>query len=112
MRAKLFLALTLSAVMAQAQTWDTFSDVASELSADGCFDLPVVRRINGGTVINVTYEGDWTYEMKGAFEYACKIMEEAMPPCVPINVTARIEAAKLNLNSQRISTVKGQRPCH
>lgn len=53
-------------------------------------DIPVVRNIMGGTVIRVTYEGEWTNEMKGAFEYACKIWEENIPPCLPLNVTARV----------------------
>ncbi len=36
------------------------------------FGLPTVRRTGGGSKILVQYEGNWTNEMKGAFEYACK----------------------------------------
>lgn len=53
-------------------------------------DVPAIRRIGGGTKFIVTYEGDWTNEMKGAFEYACKIWEEQIPTAFPIRITAKI----------------------
>lgn len=39
-----------------------------------CTDIPVVRKINGGTVFQITYEPEelWDNSMRGAFEYACK----------------------------------------
>ena len=55
-----------------------------------CTDIPVVRSLNGGTVFNVYYEGEWTPEKKGAFEYATKIWAENLPTIFPINITARI----------------------
>lgn len=53
-------------------------------------DVPSVRSINGGTVFKVKYEGEWSNDMKGAFEYACKIWEEQMPPCLPIKIIAEV----------------------
>ena len=53
-------------------------------------DIPDVRKLNGGTKILVTYEGNWPEEMKGAFEYAVKIWEENLPMCLPINIRARL----------------------
>lgn len=50
--------------------------------------LPVVRTVYGGTKIIPEFEGDWTNEMKGAFEYACKLWEEVMPTTFPIRVRA------------------------
>lgn len=50
--------------------------------------LPVVRTVYGGTKIIPEFEGDWTNEMKGAFEYACKLWEEVMPTTFPIRVKA------------------------
>ena len=61
-----------------------------------CSDLPIVRKINGGTIFKITYEGNWTNEMKGAFEYACKIWEESLPNCLPINIIAKIENIRGN----------------
>lgn len=53
-------------------------------------NFPVVRNLIGGSVFNVTYEGDWSEDMKGAFEHACKIWEENIPTSLPINIIARI----------------------
>ena len=51
-------------------------------------DLPSKRTIYGGTVFNVTYNGSAVSpSMKGAFEYACKLVEEVMPTTYSINVT-------------------------
>lgn len=50
------------------------------------FGLPVVRKVYGGTKIIPEFEGNWTNEMKGAFEFACKIWEEAMPTTFPIKL--------------------------
>lgn len=50
--------------------------------------LPMVRTVYGGTKIIPEFEGDWTNEMKGAFEYACKLWEEVIPTTFPIRVRA------------------------
>lgn len=55
---------------------------------------PIVRRVYGGTKIVVEYKGNWTSEMKGAFDYACKIWEEALPTTFPIRVTAVLDENK------------------
>lgn len=55
------------------------------------FGLPIVRPVYGGTKIIPIFEGNWTNEMKGAFEYACKIWEEAMPTTYPIKIKAILD---------------------
>lgn len=55
-------------------------------------DVPSERCFKSGTVIRVSYEDDCTYEMRGAFEYACKIWVENVPPTLPLNVEVRLEA--------------------
>lgn len=51
-------------------------------------DLPAVRYLYGGTIINVTYTGSQiSYEKQSAFEYACKIVEEAIPTTYPLNIS-------------------------
>lgn len=49
--------------------------------------LPVERKIYGGTIINVTYKGSQISKtIKGAFEYACKLVEENIPTTFPLNI--------------------------
>ena len=73
----------------QTTTKTTYSYVLDEYRGS-CLDVPTKRKIGGGTKFIVTYEGDWTNDMKGAFEYACKIWEEQIPTAFPIRITARI----------------------
>ena len=49
-------------------------------------DVPIVRPLNGGAVIVPTFSYSCPIEMKGAFSYACKILEEYLPPSLPIFV--------------------------
>lgn len=86
----LFLGLCLSAVTYSQDDGDWFYSVGNEVYTEKILHLPIVRNINGGTIINVEYVGDkWTNESKGAFEYACKIWEEKMPPCLPLKLTVQ-----------------------
>lgn len=68
-------------------------------------DIPIVRNINGGTVFNITYLGDWNLEMRGAFEYACKIWEEQLPPSLPINITVGIGDAEDDTELETLSSL-------
>ena len=48
------------------------------------------REVCGGTKINVTYKGSGFFPYaKGAFEYACKLVEDAIPTIYPINITVK-----------------------
>ena len=48
------------------------------------------REVCGGTKINVTYKGSGFFPYaKGAFEYACKLVENAIPTTYPINITVK-----------------------
>lgn len=89
----------LSGLCSTAQNLtDTSHDNYDELSSypnSACIkynvDVPSERGIKSGGVIRVSYEGDWTNDMKGAFEYACKIWEHELPTTLPLNVVARME---------------------
>lgn len=48
-------------------------------------DVPVIRPINGGTVIIPIFDESCPEEMKAPFSYACKIVED-LPPCLPLKV--------------------------
>lgn len=84
----LFLGFSLSGI-SQITTKSAYSYVLDEYLPISS-DVPSKRRIGGGSKFIVTYEGNWTNEMKGAFEYACKIWEEQIPTAIPIRITAKI----------------------
>ncbi len=60
--------------------------------------LPIVRKIGGGTKFIITYENEseWTMDMKGAFDHACKIWEEQLPSLPPINIKVKIQEINAN----------------
>lgn len=76
----------LSSLVIQAQEQLEDLSYASESIIEKNIGLPIVRPIYGGTKIQPEFEGDWPYEIKGAFEYACKIWEEAIPTTFPIKI--------------------------
>jgi len=89
----------------------------SYLETDGCVSsdiipnvqgLPVVREINGGTIFKILYVGNWTPEMKGAFEYACKIVSESLPPMLPITVKAEIGTGNFSNSLSKIYSITFQ----
>lgn len=86
----LFLfALCLSPVFSQ-DLIENYSYVSDKV-VDKTYGLPAVRSIGGGTKIIVDYQGNWSEDMKGAFEFACKIWEEAMPTTFPIHILAKLD---------------------
>lgn len=104
----LFSIITSVIAVTQAQTeineienYTYGTDVVSE----ECHPLPYSREITGGTIILCNYVGDWTEDMKGAFEYACKIWEETLPSCPPIKVTAKLGKIRGAGNGKTISKV-------
>lgn len=69
------------------------------------FGLPVERVVYGGTKIIVDFEGDWSYDMKGAFKYACELWEEAIPTTFPIRILAKLDESRKS-NSYSTLTMK------
>lgn len=72
---KLFLLLTLgicTLTYSQNRELVTYT-YGSDEYLEKCIDVPIVRKISGGTIIHVNYEGNWATDEKGAFEYACKL---------------------------------------
>ncbi len=76
-----------------------------------CSDIPVIRRIKGGTIFKITYEPEdaWNNSMKGAFEYACKIWEEQLPNTLPINICAKIGRVNASGGNILLSKVQPRR---
>lgn len=74
----------LSVFHASGETYiESFNNV-SEDSIGHVHDIELIRNINGGTVIIPEFDSSCPEEMKGPFMYACKIVEEYMPPCLPL----------------------------
>lgn len=87
-----FLLLTMAFNSLYAQTAIESDSYGLDQYIEKCTDIPIIRKINGGTVFKITYEPEeaWTNSMKGAFEYACKIWEEQLPSTLPLNIHAKI----------------------
>lgn len=85
------LACLIFNINIQAQEYVEYISYVSDDVVEQTFGLPVVRSVYGGTKIIPEFEGNWTNEMKGAFEYACKIWEEAMPSTFPIRIKAILD---------------------
>lgn len=64
---------------------------------------PTIRKVVGGTIFNVKYEGShFNSTIKSAFEHACKIWEEKIPSTYPINLTVKFASMT---NTQCLATV-------
>ena len=70
-----------------AQTYSEVNGYVSDESIPTIDGLPIIRTIEGGTLLKVSYSEDCTYEMQGAFNYACRILEEALPSSLPITIS-------------------------
>lgn len=58
-------------------------------------DLPAVRKVYGGTIIKTTFRTfGLKQEFKGAFEYACKLVEECVPTAYPLNISVSMANLK------------------
>ncbi|MCD8387130.1 MAG: hypothetical protein LUD17_09610 [Bacteroidales bacterium] len=89
MKKLIFLTLFLGALCASwAQDYVESENFATDSYIDVTNPLKTIRQINGGTVFKIEYGDGFTVEMKGAFEYACKLLEEYIPTCLPITVYA------------------------
>lgn len=66
---------------AQISAFDVRTVVSPEL-------MKTEPKMNRGTKIIVSYDGEWPVEMKGAFEHAVKIWEQNLPMSLPIRIHA------------------------
>lgn len=108
MKKILVILALLSALCLSAETreMEFYNEVSEESNPTVC-DIPVVRSINGGTVIKVDFASSCPEQIKAPFMHACKILEEYLPPCLPLKVrvecemltgSARKAISKVNVN--------------
>lgn len=102
----LFIAIIINIISLKAQnnieTYNIISDSYKSLIQD----TVLIRNINGGTIITPIFDDSCPEEMKTPFIFACKIVEEYMPPCLPIKV--RISCGRVNSSQNAISKVTFQ----
>lgn len=80
---------TLFCVCVKAQNNIESFNIISDENVESIKDVQIIRPINGGTVIVPSFENTCPEEMKSPFAYACKIVEEYMPPCLPLRVNVK-----------------------
>lgn len=80
--------------------------------------MPDYREIRGGTKLVITYDEECPEELRGAFDYAAKIWEEALPTAPPISLTVGMMHSRkkglassatyktYEFNGERVNTVK------
>lgn len=79
-------------------------NIVSDNYVDTIQDVELIRPLNGGTVITPIFDESCPKEMEEPFRYACRIVEEYMPPCLPLNV--KISCAPLRgANRNAISKI-------
>ena len=100
--------LCLSSIIAYAGVTDGNREsysLANDNYSGLCIETPVMREIYGGTVINVTYDNSCPVELQSAFSYACKIWEENMPTCLPINISVSVGRIRTSGQDKALSKV-------
>lgn len=98
------LIIIISCIFSQLCAQEYLEDVSyiSDNVVNKKFGIPIIRNTYGGTKITVTFEGNWSYDMRGAFEYACRIWEEAMPTTFPIRIKAVLDETQSRTELSKI----------
>lgn len=92
-----FFALLATVFITHADNYIESFNVISDNYANEIQDVPVIRPINGGTVITPIFDESCPEKIKSPFSYACKIVEEYMPPCLPLKV--KVSCGRVNGSS-------------
>lgn len=105
----LFFVLLAPAFHAYA---DNYIESYNAISNDYVYDIndaKIIRPINGGTVLIPIFDETCPEEIKAPFSYACKIIEEYMPPCLPLKIkvsSGRVNGTSSNSVSKVLSRSK------
>ena len=84
----------ISVFTAKASDYIESFNITSDSCSNYVQDAQIIRPINGGTVIIPVFDESCPEEMKRPFIYACKIIEEYMPPCLPLKVSVACGSLK------------------
>ena len=105
----LWLFLSCTHMVFGQDSIESYSYVSDEI-VEQTYGLPIVRSVGGGTKIVVEYQGNWHEDMKGAFEYACKIWEENMEGTEKVRLSEHSQSL-LNTKADCISRCLGFAIC-
>ena len=89
MKRKYLLAISLALFLGSwAHAQEAIKVYASSSGTSFKIGESAEREVCGGTIINVIYKDEESVSptIKGAFEYACKLVEDAIPTTYPINI--------------------------
>lgn len=92
-----FFVLLATVFIANADNYIESFNVISDNYVNEIHDAQIIRPINGGTVIIPIFDESCPEEIKAPFSYACKIVEEYMPPCLPLKV--KVSCGRVNGSS-------------
>lgn len=92
-----FFVLLATIFIAKADNYIESFNVISDNYVNEIQDAQIIRPINGGTVIIPIFDNSCPEEIKSPFSYACKIVEEYMPPCLPLKV--KVSCGRVNGSS-------------
>lgn len=98
-----FVILTVSVFLVFAEEYTETFNVLSDDFEESVQDTQIIRNINGGTVIIPIFDDSCPKQLIPSFSYACKIVEEYLPPCLPLSV--RVSVGRINNTSGAISKV-------
>lgn len=91
------IALFATAFISKADSYTESFNIISDGYSDDIQDAQIIRPINGGTVIIPLFDESCPEDLKAPFSYACKLVEEYMPPCLPIKV--KVSCGRVNGSS-------------
>ncbi len=94
------MALLATAFIANADDYIESYNAISDDYVNEIHDVQIIRPINGGTVITPIFDESCPEQMKTPFSYACKIVEEYMPPCLPLKV--KVSCGRVNSSSANV----------
>lgn len=92
MKRKYLLAISLALFLGSwAHAQEAIKVYASSSGTSFKIGESAEREVCGGTIINVIYKDEESVSptIKGAFEYACKLVEDAIPTTYPINIVVK-----------------------
>ena len=83
---KILISAIISTLFCTPHAAEYQGNVLSTMYSNEVNDVPAIRNLNGGTVIIPIFDETCPEVMKSAFSYACKIVEDYMPPTLPLKV--------------------------
>lgn len=105
----LIIALFATVFISKADNYIESYNVISDGYSNEIQDAQIIRPINGGTVIIPIFDESCPEDLKAPFSYACKIVEEYMPPCLPLKVKVswgRVNGSSANSISKVLARSK------